>query len=73
MIASQEVSRDHVIPSTKWFLQYIGETERRLRDRFNEHRWPIINTSSGYTLTAVSHDHVAILARGRWEGWGTSK
>ena len=43
-------------------LQYIGETKRRLKDRFNEHRRPIINPRS-YTPTAVSRhfltsDHV---------------
>ena len=35
-------------------LQYIGETKRRLKDRFNEHRRPIINPFCSYTPTAVS-------------------
>ena len=35
-------------------LQYIGETKRRLKDRFNEHRRPVLNGS--YIHTAVS-DH----------------
>ena len=35
-------------------LQYIGETKRRLKDRFNEHRRPIRNPFCSYTPTAVS-------------------
>ena len=35
-------------------LQYIGETKRRLKDRFNEHRWPILNPTGDYIHTAVS-------------------
>ena len=35
-------------------LQYIGETKRRLKDRFNEHRRPIINPFCSYTPTGVS-------------------
>ena len=35
-------------------LQYIGETKRRLKDRFNEHRRPILNPASSYIHTAVS-------------------
>ena len=35
-------------------LQYIGETKRRLKDRFNEHRRPVINPFCSYTPTAVS-------------------
>ena len=42
-----------MIQCTKCNLQYIGETKRRLKERFNEHRRPIINTSS-YNPTAVS-------------------
>ena len=33
-------------------LQYIGETKRRLKDRFNEHRRPILNPTGNYTHTA---------------------
>ena len=43
----------YLIQCVECNLQYIGETKRRLKDRFNEHRRPIINTSS-YTPTAVS-------------------
>ena len=43
----------YLIQCVKCNLQYIGATKRRLKDRFNEHRRPIINTSS-YTPTAVS-------------------
>ena len=35
-------------------LQYIGETKCRLKDRFNEHRRPILNPIGNYTHTAVS-------------------
>ena len=35
-------------------LQYIGETKRRLKDRFNEHRRPVLNPTSSYISTAVS-------------------
>ena len=31
-------------------LQYIGETNRRLKDRFNEHRLPILNPTGNYIL-----------------------
>ena len=32
-------------------LLYIGETERRLKDRFNEHRRPILNRTGNYIHT----------------------
>ena len=35
-------------------LQYIGETKRRLKERFNEHRRPIPNPTGNYIHTAVS-------------------
>ena len=35
-------------------LQYIGETKRRLKDRFNEHRRPRLNPTGNYIHTAVS-------------------
>ena len=35
-------------------LHYIGETKRRLKDRFNEHRRPVFNPTSNYIYTAVS-------------------
>ena len=35
-------------------LQYIGETKRHLKDRFNEHRRPILNPAGNYIHTAVS-------------------
>ena len=46
-----------LIQCTKCNLQYIGETKRRLKERFNEHRRPIINTSS-YNPTAVSRHFI---------------
>ena len=35
-------------------LQYIGETKRRLKDRFNEHRRAVDKTSIKSKPTAVS-------------------
>ena len=35
-------------------LQYIGETKRHLKDRFNEHRRPLLNPTGNYIHTAVS-------------------
>ena len=35
-------------------LQYTGETKRRLKGRFNEHRRPILNPSGSYIQTSVS-------------------
>ena len=43
-----------MIQCTKCNLQHIGETKRRLKDRFNGHRRPIINPFCSYTPTAVS-------------------
>ena len=34
-------------------LQYIVETKRRLKDRFNEHRCPVFNPSDSYIQTTV--------------------
>ena len=36
----------YMIQCTKCNLQYIGEIKRRLKERFNEHRRPIINRST---------------------------
>ena len=35
-------------------LQYIGEAKRRLKDRFNEQKRPILNPTDNYIHTAVS-------------------
>ena len=44
-----------MIQYTKCNLQYIGETKRRLKDRFMSiGEPPFIDTTSGYTSTAVS-------------------
>ena len=43
-----------MIPCRLCSLQYIGETKRRLIDRFNEHRRPILNPTGNYIHTAVS-------------------
>ena len=42
------------VVSTIISLQYIGETKRSLKDRFNEHRRPILNPTGNYIYTAVS-------------------
>ena len=42
------------VVSTITSLQYIGETKRNLKDRFNEHRRPILNPTGNYIHTAVS-------------------
>ena len=34
-------------------LQYIGKTKCRLKDRFTEHRRPVLNSTSNYIHTAV--------------------
>ena len=34
--------------------QYIGETKRRLKDHFNEHRRPVLNPTGNYIHTVVS-------------------
>ena len=44
--------------------QYIGETKRRLKDRFNEHRIPVDKQTNSSKLTTVSehflcHNHSA--------------
>ena len=40
--------------------QYTGETKRRLKDYFNEHRRPILNPSGSYIQTAVQNTFSAI-------------
>ena len=35
-------------------LQYVRETKRRLKDRFDEHRRPILNFTGNLIYTAVS-------------------
>ena len=42
------------VVSTITSLQYIGETKRNLKDRFNEHRRPVLNPTGNYIHTAVS-------------------
>ena len=37
-------------------LQF-GETKRRLKDRFNEHRRPILNPTGNYIHTAAASEH----------------
>ena len=42
-------------------LQYIGETKRRLKDRYNEHRRPVLNPTDSYIQTAVSEHFLYLL------------
>ena len=44
----------YLIQSRLCNLQYVGETKRRLKDRFNEHRRPTLNPTGNYIHTAVS-------------------
>lgn len=39
-------------------LQYIGETKRSLKDRFNEHRRPVDNPNSRSSPTNVSEHFI---------------
>ena len=38
-------------------LQYIGETKRRLKYRFNEHRLPILSPIGNYYIHATVSEH----------------
>ena len=38
ILACETFNVIYMIQCTKYNLQYIGETKRRLKDRFNEHR-----------------------------------
>ena len=40
-------------------LQYTGETKRRLKGRFNEHRRPILKPSGSYIETVVSEHYLS--------------
>jgi len=48
-----------MIQCTKCNKQYIGETKRRLKDRFNEHRRKIDTPNSTSPDTAVSEHFLA--------------
>ena len=52
-----------MIQCTKCNLQYIGETKRRLKDRFNEHRRPIINPfcSRHFLTSGHAEDHMMLI------------
>ena len=65
MIKQREKTIYHIIPfqisyNLYYFqcglcnLQYIGETKRCLKDRFNKYRRPVLNPTSNYIHTAVS-------------------
>ena len=44
----------YIIQCNHCSKQYIGETKRRLKDRFNEQRWPVDNPSNISKTTTVS-------------------
>ena len=44
----------YIIQSNHCSKQYIGETKRRLKERFNEQRWPVDNPSNISKTTTVS-------------------
>ena len=43
-----------MVQCNRYHLQYIGETKRRLKDRFNEHRRPVDKTNIKSKPTTVS-------------------
>ena len=43
-----------MVQCNRCHLQYIGETKRRLKDRFNEHRRPVDKTNITSKPTTVS-------------------
>ena len=43
-----------MVQCNRWNLQYVGETKRRLKDRFNEHRRPVDKTNIKSKPTTVS-------------------
>ena len=44
----------YMVQCNRCHLQYIGETKRRLKDRFNEHRRPVDKTNISSKPTTVS-------------------
>ena len=53
-IACETFNVIYLIQCRLFNLQYVGETKRRLKDRFNEHRRPILTPTGNYIHTAVS-------------------
>ena len=45
---------------TVQYMSYIGETERRLKDRFNEHRRPLDETNITSKPTTVSEHFLSL-------------
>ena len=43
-----------MVQCNRWNLQYVGETKRRLKGRFNEHRRPVDKTNIKSKTTTVS-------------------
>ena len=67
----------YMIQCTKCNLQYIGETKRCLKDRFNEHSQPIINpfcthtaVSRHFLTSGHAEDHLILIPL---EQWNTSR
>ena len=46
-----------MIQCNRCSLQYIGETKRRLKDRFNEHRRSVVKTDTKSKPTTVLAEH----------------
>ena len=51
----------YMVQCNRCNLQYIGETKRRLKDRFNEHRRAVDKTNIKSKPTAVSHTNMQLI------------
>ena len=49
----------HMIQCNRCNLQYVGETKRRLKDRFNEHRRAVDKTNIKSKPTTISEHFLA--------------
>ena len=52
----------YMIQCNRCNLQYVGETKRRLKDRFNEHRRTINNPNSIFKPTTVAEHFLSALS-----------
>ena len=48
-----------MVQYNRWNLQYIGETKRHLKDRFNEHRRAVNKTNIKSKPTTVSENFLS--------------
>ena len=51
----------YMVQCNRCNLQYIGETKRRLKDRFNEHSHAVDKTNIKSKPTAVSHTNMHLI------------